>query len=174
MAGIRDYPINHNPLTYGDYGFDSTGVEVHADGEIWNGTQWDVRKALVNKWDDEFPYQNEKLQKRCAEGTANSSPLPADRCPGNRRWIQLMFDGFLLQQGATSMLDARDSMLAADQMRFDGENQKVLWRAFAQNGMGKNASTKGGDDGQPKPGFVAPGHRLGDRDVRTAGRRREG
>jgi hypothetical protein len=156
-AGIRDYPINHNPLTYGDYGFDSTGVEVHADGEIWNGTQWDVRKALVQKWDDQFPYGNEKLHKRCSEGTANSSPLPADRCPGNRRWIQLMFDAFLLQQGATSMLDARDAMLAADQMRFDGENQKAMWLAFAHNGMGKNADTKGGDDGQPKPGFVAPG-----------------
>lgn len=156
-AGIRDYPINHNPLTYGDYGFDSTGVEVHADGEIWNGTQWDVRKALVKKWNDKFPARDKALQLRCSEGTANSSPLPADRCPGNRRWIQLMFDGFLLQQGATSMLDARDSMIAADQMRFGGENQKALWLAFARNGMGNNAATKGGDDGQPKPGFVAPG-----------------
>ena len=158
-AGIRDYPINHNPLNYSDYGFDTTGVEVHADGEIWNGTQWDVRKALVNKWNDAFPYRNKHLQKRCAEPTDNASPLPADRCPGNRRWIQLMFDAFLLQQGATSMLDARDGMLAADQMRFGGENQKVLWRAFARHGMGKNAATKGGDDGQPKPGFVAAGTR---------------
>jgi extracellular elastinolytic metalloproteinase len=157
--GIRDYAINDNPLTYGEYGFDSTGVEVHADGEIWNGTQWDVRQALVDKWDDEFPYRNERLQKRCAEATDNASPLAADRCPGNRRWIQLMFDAFLLQQGATSMLDARDAMLAADQMRFDGENQKALWQAFAHRGMGKNAAAKDGDDGQPKPGFVAAGTR---------------
>ncbi|MGZ8741726.1 MAG: M36 family metallopeptidase [Nocardioides sp.] len=156
-AGIRDYPINKNPLTYGDYGFDSTGVEVHADGEIWNGTQWDVRKALVKKWDAKFPYDNNKLQKRCAEGTETASPLPATDCPGNRRWVQLMFDSFLLQQGATSMLDARDAMLAADQMRFDGDNQKALWLAFAQNGMGKNATTRDGDDGQPKPGFQAAG-----------------
>ena len=156
-AGIRDYPINKNPLTYGDYGFDSTGVEVHADGEIWNGTQWDVRKALVKKWNAKFPYDNSRLQKRCAEGTENSSPLPASECPGNRRWVQLMFDAFLLQQGATSMLDARDAMLAADRMRFDGANQKALWLAFAQNGMGKDAATEDGDDGQPKPGFQAVG-----------------
>ncbi|MGA9747203.1 MAG: M36 family metallopeptidase, partial [Nocardioides sp.] len=155
--GIRDYAINDNPLTYGDYGFDSTGVEVHADGEIWNGTQWDVRKALVEKWDASFPAGDKTLQLRCAQGTATSSPLPADQCPGNRRWVQLMFDSFLLQQGATSMLDARDAMLAADQMRFGGANQKELWLAFARNGMGTDATTATADDGQPSPGFVAEG-----------------
>ncbi len=155
--GIRDYAINDNPLTYGDYGFDSTGVEVHADGEIWNGTQWDVRQALVEKWDAAYPSGDKALQLRCAQGTATSSPLPADQCPGNRRWVQLMFDSFLLQQGATSMLDARDAMLAADQMRFGGANQKALWLAFARNGMGEDAATATADDGQPTPGFVATG-----------------
>ena len=48
-----------------------------------------------------------------AQATATRTPLPPSRCPGNRRWIQLVFDAFLLQQGATSMLDARDAMLAA-------------------------------------------------------------
>ena len=58
-----------------------------------------------------------------------------------------MFDAFLLQQGATSMLDARDAMLAADRMRFDGANQKVMWDAFAKRGMGKGASTPNADSG---------------------------
>ena len=155
--GIRDYAINDNPLTYADYGFDSTGPEVHADGEIWNGTMWDVRQALVDKWNASFPYDDKALQQRCASGTATSSPLPADQCPGNRRWVQLMFDAFLLQQGATSMLDARDAMLAADQMRFGGANQKVLWQAFARNGMGVDASTPTADDHEPTPGWQAPG-----------------
>ncbi|WP_281390860.1 M36 family metallopeptidase [Nocardioides mesophilus] len=155
--GIRDYPINANPLTYGDYGFDSTGVEVHADGEIWNGTQWDVRQALVRKWDRAYPSGNDRLQRRCADGTATKAPLEASKCPGNRRWVQLMFDAFLLQQGATSMLDARDAMLAADQMRFAGVDQLVLWQAFARRGMGSDARTAGADDGQPVPGYRAPG-----------------
>jgi hypothetical protein len=155
--GIRDYAINDNPLTYADYGFDSTGVEVHADGEIWNGTQWDVRQALVDKWNAAFPYGDKALQLRCAQGTATSSPLPADQCPGNRRWVQLMFDAFLLQQGATSMLDARDAMLAADQMRFGGANQKELWLAFARNGMGADATTETADDGDPRAGYEATG-----------------
>lgn len=158
FAGIRDFPINRNPLQYGDYGFDSTGPEVHADGEIWNGTMWDVRQILVNKYNAKFPYSNAGLQKRCGVGTLAASPLAPQFCPGNRRWITLMFDGFLLQQGATSMLDARDSMLAADRMRFGGANQKELWLAFARNGMGADAVTNGGPDShEPRPGFVAKG-----------------
>jgi hypothetical protein len=55
------------------------------------------------------------------------------------------------------MLDARDAMLAADQMRFGGANQKVLWLAFARNGMGVDASTPTADDGEPTPGWQATG-----------------
>ena len=155
-VAIRDYAINNNPLNYSDYGFDSTGAEVHADGEIWNGTQWSVRQALVNKWNSKYPYSNRSLQLRCAQGNEVQSPLPASACPGNRRWVQLMFDSFLLQQGATSMLDARDAMLAADRMRFGGRDLKVMWDAFASRGMGQGASTPDADSGEPTPSFVSP------------------
>ena len=155
VTGIRDYAIDANPLNYSDYGFDSTGDEVHADGEIWNGTQWEVRQALVKKYDAAYPSTDKALNLRCAQGTATQSPLPATQCPGNRRWIQLVFDAFLLQQGATDMLQARDAMLAADRMRFGGANQDVLWGAFARRGMGVSASTPSADSGDPKPGFDA-------------------
>ena len=124
-VGIRDYAINANPLNYSDYGFDTTGAEVHADGEIWNGTQWEVRQALVNKYNAAFPYADKALQLRCADGPTGDAARRCrpTQCPGNRRWIQLVFDAFLLQQGATSMLDARDAMLAADRMRFGGADQ---------------------------------------------------
>jgi extracellular elastinolytic metalloproteinase len=155
-VGIRDYALDRNPLNYSDYGFDSTGPEVHADGEIWNGVQYSVRQALVRAWDATYPSTDTDLQRRCADGSATGSPLPSSKCPGNRRWIQLMFDAFLLQQGATSMLDARDAMLAADQMRYHGANQKVLWLAFARRGMGVDASTPNADSSEPKPGFRSP------------------
>ena len=155
-VGIRDYAINANPLNYSDYGFDSTGVEVHADGEIWNGTMWEVRQALVAKYNAAYPTTDKALNLRCAQATATSTPTPATQCPGNRRWLQLVFDGFLLQQGATSMLDARDAMLAADRMRFGGANQAALWDAFARRGMGSNASTPDADSGDPTPGFASP------------------
>lgn len=154
--GIRDYAINANPLNYGDYGFDSTGPEVHADGEIWNGTMWEVRQALVRKYDARFPYANRALQLRCAQGTATQSPLPPSSCPGNRRWVQLMFDAFLLQQGATSMLDARNAFIAADRMRFGGANRVEIWKAFSRRGMGWGASTPNADSDDPKPSFASP------------------
>jgi hypothetical protein len=165
--GIRDYAINANPLNYSDYGFDTTGPEVHADGEIWNGTQWEVRQALVKKWNARFPYTDRKLQLRCAQATATGGPMPADQCPGNRRWIQLMFDAFLLQQGATSMLDARDAMLAADQMRFGGADVRQLWAAFARRGMGVDAATPDADSDEPTPSFTTPSGRHGT--IRVAG-----
>ena len=153
---IRDYSIDKNPLNYSDYGFDSTGPEVHADGEIWNGTQWSVRDALVKKYAPHFPYDDTALQRKCSVATATSSPLPASSCPGNRRWIQLVFDAFLLQQGATSMLEARDAMLAADRMRFGGVDVKTMWKAFAKRGMGVGASVKNADDTDPVPSFATP------------------
>ncbi len=168
-AGIRDFAINRNPLNYSDYGFDSPGVEVHSDGEIWNGTQWSVRQALVNKWNARYPYTNKRLQLKCSQAGPNRSPLPPAQCPGNTRWIQLVFDAFLLQQGATSMLDARDAMLAADRMRFGGRDLKVMWAAFAKRGMGKGASTPNADSGQPKPSFASPKARNATVKFRTAG-----
>jgi extracellular elastinolytic metalloproteinase len=160
-TAIRDYSINRNPLNYSNVGFDTTGQQVHADGEIWSGTQWSVRQALVKKHDRRFPYANKGLQLRCAQATDDASPLAPQVCPGNRRWVQLMFDAFLLQQGATSMLDARDAMLAADRMRFGGEDVKVMWKAFAQRGMGKDASTPDADSEHVKGGFASPKQRNG-------------
>lgn len=155
-TGIRDYAIDDNPLNYSDYGFDTTGPEVHADGEIWNGTQWEVRQALVEKWNSQFPYDDKQLQKDCTIARGAQSPLPASHCPGNRRWIQLVFDAFLLQQGATSMLDARDAMIAADQMRFGGADKDTLWAAFARRGMGRDAATENADSDEPTPSFATP------------------
>ncbi len=156
QVAIRDYAMNRNPLNYSDYGFDTTGPEVHADGEIWNGTAWEIRQALVKKWNKRFPVRNKALQLKCAQAGVNKGVVRPQKCPGNRRWLQLMFDSFLLQQGATSMLDARDAFLAADQMRFRGENRKVIWGAFARRGMGKGASTPSADSSEVRPSFASP------------------
>jgi hypothetical protein len=170
-VGIRDYAINANPLNYSNYGFDSTGDEVHADGEIWNGTMWSVRQALVDRYDARFPYADRQLQEACAESLgARRTPRAPRVCPGNRRWVQLMFDSLLLQQGSTSMLDARDAMLAADRMRFGGRDLKAMWDAFAKRGMGKGASTPNADSGDTKPSFASPRSRNARVTLATSGR----
>jgi extracellular elastinolytic metalloproteinase len=87
---------------------------------------------------------------------------PADTCPGNRRWIQIVFDAMVLMPTAPSMLQARDAYLAADMMRFGGANQNELWLAFARRGFGLNATssnaTSNQNDSDPKPDFESPNH----------------
>lgn len=150
-TAFRNYQLEFNPLNYSNLGYDTGGLEVHSDGEIWNGTQWAVRQALIDQWNAQYPYDDKALQRRCADGAV--SP---EGCPGNRRWIQIMFDSYLLMPAAPSMLDARDAMLAADMGRFGGANQESLWRAFAARGMGEFAVSTDGDDGQPTPSFESP------------------
>ena len=144
-----------NPLNFSDVGYDLTGAQVHADGEIWSATNYDIRSALVAKYNASAPASNATLQRECADGVR-----PVAQCPGNRRWIQLMFDAYLLMPTAPSMLDARDAYLAADRMRFGGANQAELWRAFATRGLGEGAASTNGSaesDTDPVPDFAAPG-----------------
>jgi extracellular elastinolytic metalloproteinase len=146
--GIRNYDISLNPLNYSDFGYDIVGNEVHADGEIWNATNYRVRQALVSRYGQGTP----ALNLSCAQGLTN-----IQSCPGNRRWIQLMYDSFLLQApSSVSMLDMRDNMLAADLVRFNGANQDLIWQAFAQSGMGMDAVTNGSNDVDPTPSFASP------------------
>jgi extracellular elastinolytic metalloproteinase len=151
QAGIRNYGMNQSPLNYSDIGYDLTGPQVHADGEIWSATNFDIRQALIAKYDRGFPAGDAALQRRCADGE-----LPADRCPGNRRWMQIVFDAYLLMDSDVSMVDARDAYLAADRMRFGGANQRELWNAFAGRGLGEGASSNTNADPDPVPSFTSP------------------
>jgi extracellular elastinolytic metalloproteinase len=152
QRGIRNYGMNDSPLNYSDLEYDGNGVtSPHADGEIWSAVNFDIAQALNAKYDGAFPSGDERLQERCARGE-----LPADHCPGNRRWAQLMFDGFLLQPSGSTMLDSRDAMLAADMMRFDGANQDALWDTFARRGFGETAASSNAADREPTPGWSSP------------------
>jgi hypothetical protein len=151
LKGIRNYGLNSGPLNYSDLGYDVPGPEVHSDGEIWNLVNFDIRQALVTKYNASFPASNAQLQRDCADGK-----LPANLCPGNRRWIQIVYDAWLLMPAAASMLDARDAYLAADMTRFGGANQTELWRIFARRGMGASASSNTNQDSDPTPSFESP------------------
>ena len=144
-AGIRNYALNASPLNYSNVGYDTPGVEVHSDGEIWNAVNWEIRRAMIERYGG----GDAALQRSCADGST-----PVASCPGNRRWIQLVFDAWLLMANSQiSMLNARDALLAADAIRFGGANQDLLWNVFASRGFGKNASSNGASDGDPVPSF---------------------
>lgn len=150
-SAIRNYSLDLNPLNYSNLGYDTSGPQVHADSEIWSGANWDIRALLNAKYNSQFPADDARRIKECANGL-----YAPDACPGSRRWAQLMFDSYLLMPAAPSMLDARDAMLAADIARFGGANQVELWRVFAQRGMGKDAYSNGPDDGAPIGNFDSP------------------
>ncbi|CAN5586817.1 hypothetical protein BH20ACT23_BH20ACT23_21240 [soil metagenome] len=148
LAGIRNYGMNASPLNYSDIEYDIVGQQVHADGEIWSATNHDIREALNERYDSSYPSSDAALQESCADGET-----VAEECPGNRRWAQLMFDSYLLMPVSPSMVDARNALLAADLLRFDGANQDVLWNTFAKRGLGRNASSNTNADPNPVPSF---------------------
>jgi hypothetical protein len=127
--GIRNWNYDQNPMGFGDIGYDLTGPEVHADGEIWTATLWDLRKAIVAKY-----------------GEARGGEIAA----------RLVTDGMPLTAPDPSFLDARDGILAADVDRYHGEHFDLIWTAFAHRGAGASATSKGGDDTDPQPAFDHP------------------
>ncbi|HEV2783482.1 MAG TPA: M36 family metallopeptidase [Actinophytocola sp.] len=146
--GIRNYDMSKSPLNYSNLSYDLVGQQVHADGEIWSATSFDVRQAFIDRYGLGTP----ALQRDCADGK-----VPVERCPGNRRWMQLEFDALLLNaSGAVTYVDLRDSMLAADQIRFGGANADLLWNAFAQHGLGEGASSTDPNDQDAIPSFASP------------------
>ncbi len=153
VAGIRNYGMNASPLNYSDFGYDfacnqsTCGrlTEVHSDSEIWSAVNYDVRQAFVGRYGG-------GASAACAAGQQ-----PVATCPGSRRWIQLMFDAWLLMPtGAVTMIDARDAMLAADQLRFHGADADIMWNAFAHRGLGQAASTTGPNDADPVASYDSP------------------
>ena len=169
QAGIRNYGMNNSPLNYSDVGYDfvcndgacTQQTQVHADGEIWSATNYDVRQAFVAR----YGAGNPALQVSCARGDT-----PVTSCPGNRRWIQLVYDAWLLMpSGAVSMVDARNALLAADQIRFDGINQDIMWGAFAHRGLGQARELERLERLRPGAGLRLAVRRRGDGAVPARG-----
>ncbi|CCH29675.1 M36 family metallopeptidase [Actinosynnema sp. NPDC047251] len=147
-SGIRNYDLSRSPLNYSNVAYDLVGAQVHADGEIWSATSFDVRKAMIERYGNGTPAR----QRACADGRQ-----PVEECPGNRRWIQQVFDSLLLNaSGAVSYVDMRDATIAANEVRFGGADVPLLWNAFARRGLGQGAASNGPNDQDPTPSFASP------------------
>jgi extracellular elastinolytic metalloproteinase len=141
--------VRVNPLNFSNVGYDVTGPQVHADGEIWSATNYDIRELFVERYGG----GGARVQRECADGQR-----PVAQCPGGRRWMQIVFDAFLLMPTGPTFLDARDAYLAADLMRFGGANQDLLWLGFGRRGFGEHAATTGTQDTMPVPSWESPLH----------------
>ena len=129
QRGIRNYNYADSPLNYGDLGYDLVGNEVHADGEIWTATLWQLRQGLIAQ------YGTKAGEKRTAllitAALADTAPSP-------------------------SMVDARDGILTADQDLYNGKDTELIWKTFANRGMGSGAGSIGSADPDPVPSFASP------------------
>ena len=139
-AAIRDYAIDHNPLNYSDYGFDTTGVEVHADGEIWNGTMWEVRQALVDEVRRAVPLRRQGAAAAVRAGDPTASPDRRRGLPGQ----PALDPAGVRRVPAPAGRHARCSTPATRCSRPTGcasaaPTRAVLWNAFARRGMGVDA-----------------------------------
>jgi extracellular elastinolytic metalloproteinase len=121
--GIRRYPystsLTVNPLTYADM---ATSTEVHNIGEIWCATLWDMTWNIIQ--------QRRRIEPNLYNGAANG---------GNNIALQLVMQGMKLQPCQPGFLDARDAILAADSLLYQGQFHCIIWSTFARRGMGYSA-----------------------------------
>lgn len=131
QRGIRNWAYDENPTTFGDIGYDLTGPEVHADGEIWTTILWDYRKALVAAFGE-------------AKGASIAEHTVTDAMPRSP-----MDPSFLDMRNAIELaIDDRFHDSADYEQIFD-----IFWTEFAKRGLGTQAQTTGGEDVDPVPAF---------------------
>jgi extracellular elastinolytic metalloproteinase len=115
--------------TYGDFGrISGLGPEVHADGEIWGETLWDLRTRMI---------------------AAHGATI------GINRTRALVTDGLRLAPANPTFLNMRDAILQANTNRGFGDSA-LLWSVFAARGMGFRAFTTGNNDTAPVQDFSLP------------------
>jgi subtilisin-like proprotein convertase family protein len=160
--GIRRFPYAvmttvgpngrpHNPLTFGDIDptqidlsdgafprgpiGSSSAFQVHNIGEVWCSALLEVRARLINRM-----------------GWA----------AGNQRMLQLVVDGMKLDPANPTLVDGRNSILAASAASGgSAEEQDDIWRGFAVRGLGYSASAVGPSSSSVVEAFDLPNLQLG-------------
>lgn len=119
----------HNPLTFADIDvtqfnlsdgafaprFSGTPDQVHAAGEIWCNTLWEVRARFIQRlgWQE-----------------------------GNRRILQFVIDGMKLSPLSPTFINARDSIVAAALASGTDADVADIWAGFTIRGIGAGASVQ--------------------------------
>lgn len=124
--GIRRFQystdMSINPLTYKDI----VAQGVHARGEVWTLALWEMYWLLVEEY--------------------GFNPDLMGETGGNNIAVKLAIEGMKLTTCSPGYLDGRDGVLAADQLLYNGDNQCIIWEAFAKRGMGENANQVSADN----------------------------
>ncbi len=133
-VGIRPYKystnMTTNPHTYSSL---NSVVAPHGVGSVWCVMLWELTWALIDKYGLNQDFYN-----------GNG---------GNNKAMALVIEGIKLQPCFPGFVDGRDAILLADQVLFGGENQCLIWTAFAKRGLGFSASQ--GSSGSKSDGVQA-------------------
>ena len=78
---------------------------------------------------------------------------------------QLVFDGMKLTGDLPTFMDARDGIIAADAATNGGANYCLLWRIFADRGLGENATFSFASMSAPTDNFDIPAACVPDADA---------
>lgn len=103
-------PLSH-PISFGISG--ASNSEVHATGEVWANTLWEVYVGLINKPGNSFSAAQQQMK-------------------------DYLVASLKLTPNAPTLLEARDALLAAA-LANDSEDFIIVRDAFAKRGMGANA-----------------------------------
>jgi len=121
--GIRPFPYSAdrtgNPQTFGILNQGAPYNGVHAIGSVWCQilfqVYWEMRDEYG--WNPDWWY---------GDG-------------GNNVLLQDVTDGMKLQPCTPNFVQARDAILQADRLNYDGKHLCALWRGFALRGLGTGA-----------------------------------
>jgi len=120
-AGIRTYPYSTNmtasPYTYDDI---RTFSVPHGVGSVWASMLWEMTWELIN-------------EKGYSADLYNGNA-------GNNIAMHLVIEGLKLTPSSPGFVDARDAILQADQVLYQGANSCAIWKAFARRGLGVGAT----------------------------------
>ena len=144
-GGLRSYPYSTslavNPLTYANV---ATNPEVHAIGEIWTATLWDMTWNIIQQ-----------------QGSIEPNLYNSASTGGNAVALQLVMQGLKMQACEPGFLDSRDAILAADSLLYNGRYHCAIWGAFARRGMGYSAREGSSNSAiDQTPATDLPGVRL--------------
>ena len=147
--GIRPTPYttdmseDGNPSTYQDV-IDTDGVTLsipHGVGYVWATMLWEMNWNLI----DAHGF-NPDIYEAWTEG-------------GNNLTLQLVIDGMKFQRCSPGFVDGRNAILEADLALTGGENDCLIWQAFAKRGLGFSAEQRSSKKtGDGTAAFDLPAH----------------
>ncbi|KAI8608297.1 Fungalysin metallopeptidase-domain-containing protein [Chytriomyces sp. MP71] len=100
-------------------------TEIHSIGEIWCSMLWEVYWNLID-----------------LSGAVPAAQIGAASVSGagNTNMMQILVMGMKMQPCNPNFLQARDAMIAANNVLYAGGYACAIWRGFASRGLGLNAA----------------------------------